>query len=81
MVVIVMKLIRARGSCWRSSGRSSPDSRVEHSHWSDLARYCALIGWDHVAAPAILCHEDTAKRQEMLPVGCRGPPIITFFRF
>ena len=24
--------------------------RVEHSHWSDTARYCATIGWDHDVA-------------------------------
>ena len=36
--------------------------RVEHSHWSRLSRYCALIGWDHCfATPALLCHKDTAQ--------------------
>ena len=35
--------------------------RVEHSHWSRLSRYCALIGWDHSdATPVLLCHKHKA---------------------
>ena len=38
--------------------------RLEHSHWSDPSRYCALIGWDHNAA--LICHKDTAQGSQSL---------------
>ena len=35
----------------------------------DLSRYCALIGWDHDATPALLCHVDTAQGTQSSLIG------------
>ena len=44
--------------------------RVEHSHWSDPSRYCALIGWDRDVATPVKTQLKALKAIYLRGISC-----------